>query len=313
MLNAPVVSVVIVAYNSAETLRNCLSSLKQDALAGFAEVIVVDNASPDASASIVEDEYPWVVLIRSDTNRMFAGGSNLGLERASGRLVMFFNPDAQLQPGGLRHLVQWFESRPALGACSGELVDEAGNQQATARRYPAVWRSLLEATRGHKLLSDRRRAELMLGSYWPGGTHTDVDWVPGAALLVRREVLDRVGSFREDLPMYAEDADLCWRIRKGGWAIGVCADVRVMHIGGHSSGSTWTQQEVDDRTLRGIYAAARARSGRVRTQALQLADLLAMSLEAIDPRRADEARQRSRALTAAQLRVLRTPKAPPPG
>jgi hypothetical protein len=291
----PNVSITVVAYNSDHCLRECLSSIRGTVLDGYSEVIVVDNASPDQSARIVAEDFPEATLLRSGVNRGFAGGCNLAWPLARGRYWLLLNPDVVVPASGLDHLVDWMDRHPKLGVGSPELMDSTGCIISAARRFPSLSGSILEMLRLHLLLSSAKRAELLLGAYWAGTEdHLNVDWVPGTAMIVRREVGEAVGLFSEDALMYGEDMEWCWRIRRAGWRIGVCGALRFQHDEGQSAIRTWGERERRRRMWHGMYAACAQMRGSFYCRLLMATNALALLIEAYHPRRTREERARAR-------------------
>jgi len=291
----PTVSITVVAYNSDHGLRECLSSIRGTVLEGYSELVVVDNASPDQSARIVAEEFPEAALLRSGINRGFAGGCNLAWPLLRGRYWLLLNPDVVVPESGLDRLVDWMDRYPELGVGSPELMDSAGGVISAARRFPSLSGSILEMLRFHLLMSPVRRAELLLGGYWRvGEDHLNVDWVPGTAMIVRREAVETAGLLSEHELMYGEDVEWCWRIRRAGWRIGVCGALRFQHHEGQSAIRTWGETERRWRMWQGMYAACARMRGVAYCRLLMATNALAFAIEAHHPRRATEERSRAR-------------------
>lgn len=301
----PLVSITVVAFNSARCIGDCLLSVRPDVESGFAELLVVDNASPDESAQLVQRQFPEAILIRSEVNRKYAGGCNLAWPQARGRYWLLLNPDCVVPEGGLQELVGWMERHPELGAASPELVDRKGRVQSAGRRFQTISKSLLELSRLHLLLPRRVRSDLFLGSYWKGGDHLNVDWVPGSALLVRREAVEDAGLLSEDVLFYGEDSEWCWRIGKAGWRIGVCSQVQFEHQEGQSTSRTWTDEERNQRVWLGIYDACRKMRGALYTRALVVVNTIAFAIESCHPGRSEEQQSFVRRALKAHLLLLR--------
>jgi GT2 family glycosyltransferase len=317
---APDVSITVVAYNSEETLAACLGSVMAPVRAGRAELIVVDNASPDGSAALVARDFPEARLIRSPSNLGFAGGMNRAWSASRGRYWLLLNPDVTAPAGGVDALVSWADAHPAVGAVSPELVDEAGHVACAARRFPSIARSLLELSRLHLLLPDALRARVFLGSYWRGSEdRLDADWVPATALLVRRDAVAAAGGLAEDLPFYGEDTEWCWRIGRAGFAIGLCGAVRFVHRESASARRTFGEEERDLRLWHGIYAAVERMRGRLYARTLTRIARVAFALEARHPGRGPEQRAHARRHLVAHRALLRgwrpqaLPGSAPPG
>jgi hypothetical protein len=236
------ISAIVVSFNTCELLRQCLQSLvKECALlsAGVtAEILVVDNASQDGSAAMVEGEFSGsevpVRLIRSTVNLGFGGANNLALKEARGRYIVLLNSDAFLSPGTLDIAVRHMDGSPSTGFGGARLVGRDGELQPSARRFHSIWSDALVLTG----LSARFPRSRIFGA--PDRTWADpevaaeVDWVPGAFMIMRREALARTGLFDPRFFLYYEETDLCRRVKAAGFAVSYWPDVTVMHIGGES-------------------------------------------------------------------------------
>jgi N-acetylglucosaminyl-diphospho-decaprenol L-rhamnosyltransferase len=303
-LPAPVVSITVVVYNSDHTLADCLRSVRPAVQSGLAELIVVDNASPDRSAELVARDFPEARLLRSPSNDGFAAGCNRGWVQARGRYWLLLNPDVTVPPGGLEGLVAWADAHPELGAVSPELVDEAGHAGCAARRFPSIGRSLLELSRLHRLLPAAMRARVLLGGYWRGpGDRLDADWVPATALLVRREAVEAAGPLAVDLPLYGEDTEWCWRIRRAGFGIGLCGSLRFLHRESASTRRTFGDEERDRRLWHGVYAGVARSRGRLYARVLTLVNLVSFAVEAAHPGRQGRERADARRHLAAHRQL----------
>ena len=308
----PIVSLTVVLYNSDRCVRDCLRSVRQAVREGMAELIVVDNASPDLSARLVAEEFPEATLVRSDFNRGFAGGCNLAWPHASGKYWFLLNPDVVVPPGGLERLVQWMEEHPELGAASPGLGSSIGYAASVARRFPYLTGALLEMLRLHLLMPRARRAKVLLGSYWPTAQdHLNVDWVPGTAMIVRREAVESTGLLSERELMYGEDIEWCWRMRRAGWRIGACGALRFQHDEGQSASRTWGEAERRRHMWHGMYAACTQMRGSLYCRLLMATNALALLIEAYHPRRTQGERVRARNDLRVHTAMLRGETWPP--
>ena len=232
------VSVVIVSYNVATLLAACLESLQNRTADGLTvEIIVVDNASFDDSAERVRRDYPTVRLIENQHNGGFGRGCNQGLREATGRYVFFLNPDATLGPQTLPILLEFMEKRPQVGIVGPLVRYPDGRLQPTRRRFGGPLLPLVEST----LLQHQTplRNLTMLKRYYyedqPAEGTQEVDWIVGAAFLVRRAVLDEIGGLDERFFMYSEEVDFCRRAKERGWQVWYVPTAQVTHQEGQSS------------------------------------------------------------------------------
>jgi len=304
MRRDPELSISIVLYNSAGRLPACLDSIARDVSEGFAELCVVDNASPDESARIAAERCPSAVRVDAGGNRGFAAGQNLARAHGRGRYWLLLNPDVVVPERGLRTLVEWMDRHPTVGAASPEIESSPGKTRSPAQRFPSVALSLLELSRLHLLLSETSRGRLLRGAYGPRGDELEVDWVPATALIVRREAADAAGPLAEDFFMYGEDIEWCWRIHRAGWQVSVCGAVAFVHQEATSSNRTWGAEETRRRIARGTCEACRRIRGRAPAAAFAIVQAAALAIESWLPHRSREHRARSRAMSRAYLGAL---------
>jgi GT2 family glycosyltransferase len=232
------VSVIIVNYNAGPLLKTCvLSTLMQ-----CSQIIVVDNASTDGSLDALDSSIQSgkLLLIRNKENLGFAKACNVGTSAASGRYLLFLNPDCVLEADTISRLVATFENETGIGMVGGLLLNPDGTEQAGGRRaVPTPWRSFVSAFgltkyshRWPKLFFNFNLHEQPLPS-----RHMEVEAISGACMLVRREALKEVGLLDEGYFMHCEDLDWCMRFRRKGWKILFVPDAKVIHSQGTCSKS----------------------------------------------------------------------------
>jgi GT2 family glycosyltransferase len=229
------VSIVIVSFNTRDLLRECLLSIAHAAGPLRLQVIVVDNASTDGSPTMVEQEFPDTLLIRSEVNRGFGRANNLAFKSALGRYVVLLNSDAFLGAGSLRRSVAHMDANPKVGIGGGRLVGTDGALQPSARMFPTVLNDLLVLS-GLAARFPRSRFFGRFDRTWADdGEPAEVDWVPGAFSILRATALAEVGNFDPRFFLYYEEVDLCRRMKQKGYSVWYWPDVTVVHIGGESS------------------------------------------------------------------------------
>lgn len=233
--SAPEASLIMLSFNTIELLRRSLARLIEVSQEIKAEIIVVDNASHDGSAAMVEREFPQVKLIRAPMNLGFAGGNNLGAQHARGEHLILVNSDAFLQPGSLAGGLARMREQPRVGLAGGLLIGKDGQPEPSARCFPSPLNDLLSLSG----LAARFPKSRFFGRFdrtWADPQQpAEVDWVPGAFCIVRRAAIDQIGFFDERYFLYYEEVDLCRRLRKAGWTIAYWPDLRAEHWGGESS------------------------------------------------------------------------------
>jgi len=229
------VSIIIVSFNTADVLQQCLHAVREAAARLTVEVIVIDNASWDGSADMVESRFPEVKLIRNASNMGFAKACNQGIRMSSGAYILLLNSDVQLLPDTLEKMVRFMGERDEAGAAACQLQNSDGSVQPSVRDFPSLKGELFGALFLDRLFPSSH----LFGSYRKKNLRGDgvapVDQVSGAFLLVRREVLRQVGPLDERFFIYYEDVDWCLRIRQAGWTILYVPECAAIHFGGRSA------------------------------------------------------------------------------
>jgi GT2 family glycosyltransferase len=228
-------SISIVNWNTRDDLRQALTAIYNSGTKASFEVIVVDNASTDSSVAMLESEFPQVRVISNDANRGFGAAHNQAFNQGTGRYRMPLNPDALVQPGGFDKLIACAESDPKIGVIGPKLLYPDGSLQYSCRRFPSIGAALFRNALFDKLFPKNRFANDYLMRDWDHNSHREVGWVSGAAMLIRGELLDKVGAFDEQFFMYCEDTDLCFRARQSGYSVYYCPEAVAIHTVGRSS------------------------------------------------------------------------------
>ncbi len=226
-------SIAIVSYNARDELENCLRSILENTDGCELEIVVTDNASTDGSVALVESGFPSVAIERSFENVGFSRASNRSWRRAHGELVLFLNSDTVVPKGAIATMVAYMKARPEIGALGPRLRNAEGALEmsfgAMLSFATEAWRKLLNAGYRDGAGPLRGFVEARLAR------ERDVDWVSGACLMTRRDLLATIGGFDESFFLYSEDVDLCARIRAQGKKVVFTPDVEVTHLRGRST------------------------------------------------------------------------------
>lgn len=221
--------VVIVAYNSADTLRACVEPLARHP---SLSLVVVDNASSDDGARTIADLD--VTIIESSRNLGFAGGCNLGWRRGTSPFVVFVNPDVRTDPEDLLRLTDALGS-PDVGLVAPRILNDDGSIQHSQHRFPTLISSWLQAAFLHRALGGRPWAHEDVVAAAAYARPGEPDWVGGACIALRRDTLEALDGFDELFFMYCEDMDLCRRVRDRGLRVEYTPSATVSHTGGVSA------------------------------------------------------------------------------
>ena len=236
---SPQLSIVIVSWNTRNLLLNCLHSVavacRQHASIS-AETIVVDNASTDGSVEATKTQFPGVRVIENDENVGFATANNQAMGECNGDYILLLNPDTIIASDALRSLVDFMNNTPDAGAAGSMLRNPNGTLQPSCYVAPTpareLWR-LLYLDTIYPLAEYRM-------DRWRQNSERKVDIVQGASLIVRREIIEQVGTLDAEYFMYSEDFDWCHRIREAGWQIYWVPQSVVIHFGGQSTNQVAT-------------------------------------------------------------------------
>ncbi|MFQ6100129.1 MAG: glycosyltransferase family 2 protein [Anaerolineae bacterium] len=227
-------SIVVVNWNVRDLLRRCLHSVLDARCSMLVEVIVVDNASTDGSAEMVQAEFPGVHLVANDENRGFPAANNQGLAVAQGRYIFLLNPDTEVLGDGLATMVAFADTHPDVGMLGPQLLNPDGSVQSSRRRFPTLATAFFEST-WLQPYAPHRVLERYYVEDRPDDIVQEVDWVYGAAMMARREAIEQVGPMDEGFFMYSEELDWCRRFRGAGWRVVYLPTAQVVHHEGKSS------------------------------------------------------------------------------
>jgi O-antigen biosynthesis protein len=229
-------TVLILSYNVRELLSLALRTSLAAAQDLPVEILVVDNASPDGSADMVESEFPQVRLVRSGRNLGFAGGNNLGMRAAHGELVLLLNPDVLVHPKAFAQLIDYMKRNPEVGAAGGRIINRDGTIDHAAKRgFPSPSAAFYRMVGLSYLFPKSKRFGRYSMTYADENEEIEVDGLSGAFMCVRRSVIEEIGGLDEDFFMYGEDLDWSYRIQQAGWKLGYVPSAEIVHFKGEST------------------------------------------------------------------------------
>ena len=231
------ISIIVVSYNTADLLKECLNHLFGCAKEQDMEVFVVDNASSDGSATMVKKYFSQVHLIENRLNMGFAAANNQAYALARGEYIILLNPDAFIEPGTIQNAVRFMENHPECGLAGGRLVNFEGRLDPSARRFPNSLNKLFTLSG----LADRYPSSKIVGKgdfkFFDHNSVMEVDWVPGTFTIYRKKMLESLSKtlFDERFYIYYEETDLSLQAKRNGWKVFFIPDAQVIHVGGASA------------------------------------------------------------------------------
>lgn len=244
--------IVTVNYKTAHLVIESLRALEQEIqTVPGTKVAVVDNFSGEdqietlSQAIATEGWESWVTLMPSPINGGFSYGNNYAIRPAlqshnSPQYFLLLNPDAQVRPGAIKALMDFMDQHPTVGIAGSSFEEQDGKDWPYAFRFPSIWGELEFGLRlgvVSNLLSKVSIVQTMAQE-----EAQPIDWLPGASMMIRREVFESVGLMDEGYFLYYEETDFCLQAKRAGWECWYVPQSRVMHILGQSTGVTDTKQ-----------------------------------------------------------------------
>ncbi|MEI8340154.1 MAG: glycosyltransferase family 2 protein [Verrucomicrobiota bacterium] len=228
-------SILIVNWNSKEFLRKCVASILRETHGLEFEIIVVDAASFDGCAEMLEKEYPAVHFIQARENSGFARLNNLAFEASGGETLLFLNPDTELTGPAINLMHSAIKGLPCAGAVGGRLLNFDGTVQTSCiQAFPTILNQTLSSEALGRMFP-RSRLWGRKALFDNSGKPQEVEMISGACLMMRRAVFEAVGRFSTEYFMYADDVDLCYKAKQHGFINYYVGEGVVIHHGGASS------------------------------------------------------------------------------
>lgn len=232
------ISFIIINYKSARLTKSCIKSIVESDMAGLSyEIIVVDNASGDGIRDILEKSVRNVTLIEMEHNLGYGGAANVGMREARGKLLIVLNPDTRMLDASIKTLYAFMAAHPQAGLVGPQLINPDGSLQYTRCRYPQFLMPVYRRTPLQRLPWIAKKIDHFLTKDLPYNQTTQAEWLFGAVLAVRRDVVEAIGGFDERFFLAFEDTDYCRRVREAGWQVWYCAQSQVIHYPHRFSGS----------------------------------------------------------------------------
>lgn len=216
------ISIILITWNAASVLRNCLESLKEIMQRKDVEVIITDNGSQDETVSFLKKEYPCIQLIELKENRGVAYARNRGLEKAKGKYLFILDNDTLVSREAVEGMEEFMDKHPQAGICGCRLQDGEGRIQESCRPYPGVRDKLANLLKGKEyryFYSDETRSQIFEPVY-----------LIGACQFVRYDAFKQAGLLDEHIFYGPEDADFCLRVKKANWHIYYLPQYTITHL-----------------------------------------------------------------------------------
>ncbi|HEX7321198.1 MAG TPA: glycosyltransferase [bacterium] len=232
----PDLSIIIVNYNVKHFLEQCLMAIEKARHGLQVEIFVVDNASVDGSQGLLKKKFPYVKLIENHKNLGFSKANNQALRQANAAYILMLNPDTLIQEDTLITLKKFLDEHPQTGAVGCKLINPDGTFQIACRRsIPTPWIAFTRIVGLSKIFPKSPVFGKYNLTYLDPDLQHEVDVLSGSLMMVRKDIISRIGYFDEDYFMYGEDIDLCYRIKKAGMKVFYVPTTKAIHYKGEST------------------------------------------------------------------------------
>ena len=234
-------SIIIVNWNSKDYLQKCIASILSSKIEATFEIVVIDGGSFDGSGEMLKQCYPQVKFLQSDKNVGFAKANNMAFKSSSGSHILFLNPDTEVVVPAIDILFDQMQKLSGAGAIGCRLLNaDASVQTSCVQSFPTILNQLLNSE-FLRTLFPKSRLWGMTSLFGVSNEPAEVEVLSGACIMMRRSLFEQIGQFSEDYFMYAEDMDLCYKVRQAGYENYYIPNATVFHFGGGS-----TQQRPSD-------------------------------------------------------------------
>jgi GT2 family glycosyltransferase len=223
-------SIIILNYKTKGLVKQCIRNVMVSTGDLNYEIIVVDNNSNDGIAEMMKENFPQIKFIQTGKNLGFAAGNNAGIKQARGKYVMVLNPDVTVLNHSIEKMVKFMDSEPQVGVVGPKLINPDGTFQISCRTFQRPLLIIYRRTPLGRLPFAKLQLNKHLMLDFDHQTNIEVDWFIGACMLLRKELLDKIGLFDERFFMYLEDMDLCRRAWMNDWKVFYFADAEMVHL-----------------------------------------------------------------------------------
>lgn len=223
-------SIIIVNWNAKKFLADCLRSVYENTKDIIFEIIVVDNASNDGSAEMVQKEFPHVILIENKENLGFNAANNRGIKISKGRHILILNPDTIVLGGALNQMMKFMDDNKDTGALGCKILNSDKTVHFYFRKVPTLKKEIIKLLFPKLVSLKEKRVD-------PQDYETihQVEILSGCCMMIRKDVFNKIGLLDERFFMYEDDVDLCYQIKKNNWKIYYIPSAEVVHYGKQST------------------------------------------------------------------------------
>ena len=228
------ISIIIVNWKVRPLLKKCLDSILKYKDNLNIEIFVIDNDSRDGSPEMIMADYPSINMIALSSNQGFAKANNLGIKQAKGKYILLLNPDTEIIKGFFKKVIKYLDKHTDIGILGPKILNTDGSIQQSVRRFPTFFSQVLVLLKLKNILYNNKFLAHYLHLNFNYHKTQKVDQVMGAAMMIRKSVLDKVGLLDEKFFIWFEEVDYCKRVNDLGSIIKYFSEASIIHHGGSS-------------------------------------------------------------------------------
>ena len=275
MTDKKTLTISIVTWNSENEIADCLKSL--EAAPADWEIWVADNFSADNTVKKIRENFPRVKIIENKENLGFAAGNNQIFGQTKTDYVLLLNPDTIVSVEAIEAAIEEIEKHTEVGVLGIQALGDDSKIQETCFNFPAFLPNFVNSVGLYRFFTDEWKEKNLSNEFFSHRAERNSDWIMGAFMLVRREVIEKVGGLPEDYFMFTEEMDWCYRIRQAGFEILFSPKVTFIHKFNKSAGQKASDWRIE-KTVLGKYLFCRTHYGNIKTKLIQLTDLIGLML-----------------------------------
>ena len=269
------ITVSIVTWNSENEIAECLKPLSE--ASAHWEIRVADNFSADGTVKIIRENFPRVKIIENKENLGFAAANNQIFRQTKTDFVLLLNPDTVVSVEAVEAAIEEIEKHPKVGVLGIQALGEDSRIQETCFNFPSFFPNLVNSVGLYRFFSDEWKEKNLSNEFFHHRAERKSDWIMGAFMLVRRDVIEKVGGLPEDYFMFTEEMDWCYRIRQAGFEILFSPKASFIHKFNKSAGQKASDWRIE-KTVLGKYLFCRTHYGNIKTKLIQLTDLVGLTV-----------------------------------
>lgn len=236
------VSIILVSYNTKDMTRDCIKSVYEKTQGLDYDIWIVDNDSKDGSADMIKEEFPEINLIANKENLGFGMANNLAIEKCDAKYAFLLNTDTLLINNAIKIMFDFMEKTPKAGACGGNLYDGREEPCHSYGHIRTIKTKIVKTLQLKHFFPDEKEKINDKGNN-DKNEFKKVGFITGADLMMRKDMLDKIGGFDKDFFLYYEETELQYRIHQAGYDIYILPEAKIIHLAGKSSSNKVKKRE----------------------------------------------------------------------